>query len=301
MRWVMITGMYNVADLATEFCAYHLELGVDRIFIAEYGSTDGTLDLLQPLVRSGQVEVVPIPTHHFATHDPSNAILAAIRTEGTADWVSFQDPDEFLTGPDRLKEYFTEERSRGVEATAIPRANLIGIGPLPPATHYLQHLTLKIVGTDMRTSNPSALLSSPWIFSRLPPKVAINAANTLTPTPGDHSVIGSPGSLRPEPSCQILHLPIRSYEAFREKIECAIGYYGKNPEFKTGTGWHWRRWITLHQEGRLREEYAEQFLDPTKAEALRTEGQIVRETRLADWLRNKEGRKNTNHSVTAER
>jgi hypothetical protein len=291
MRWAIITGMYNVADLATEFCTYHLELGVDRIFIAEYGSTDGTPDLLQRFVRTGQVEIVPIPTHHFATYDPSNAILAAIREEARADWVSFQDPDEFLTGPDSLKEYFADELSRGVEATAIPRTNLTGIGLVPPATHYLKHLDLKIVETDTRASNASVLLSSPWIFSRLPPKVAINAANTLTPTPGDHRVAEFPGVLRSDPECQILHLPIRSYEAFRDKIECAIGYYAKNPEFQPGVGWHWRRWIARYQEGRLREEYAQQFLDPPTAEALLRERRIVRETRLADWFENNEQRK----------
>ena len=37
MRWAIITGMYNVADLATEFCRYHLGLGADRIFVADYG------------------------------------------------------------------------------------------------------------------------------------------------------------------------------------------------------------------------------------------------------------------------
>lgn|GEM_PF-5012250 len=300
MRWVIVTGMYNLADLAMEFCAYHLELGVDRIFVAEYGSTDGTLDLLRPFVRARQVEIVPIPTHHFATYDPSNVILAAIRSEGTADWVSFQDPDEFLTGPDNLKDYFAEECSCGVQATAIPRANLTGIGPIPPATHYLQHLTLKIIERDTRVSDPSAPLSSPWIFSRLPPKVAINAANTLTPTPGDHSIVGSPALLRSDPCCELLHLPIRGYEAFQRKMECAIGYYANNPEFKLGTGWHWRRWMALYEEGRLPEEHAQQFLDPSKAEALLAEGRIVRETRLADWFEHAEQTKNANHSVTGD-
>ena len=294
MRWAIITGMYNVADLATEFCTYHLALGADRIFVAEYGSTDGTLDLLQDFARTGQVEVVPLPTHNFATYDPSNAILAAIREEAAADWVSFLDPDEFLTGPDNLKAYFADERLRGVEATAIPRTNLTGIGPVPPGTHYLPHLTLKIVETDARVSNPSAPLSSPWIFSRLPPKVTINAANTLTLTAGEHSVVGSIGLLQSNPSCQILHLPIRSFHAFQEKIRCAIDYYAKNPEFAPAIGWHWRRWIALYQEGRLREEYARQFLDRPAVEAFLTERRIVWETRLADWFETNEQRKNAN-------
>jgi hypothetical protein len=292
MRWAIITGMYNAADLADDFCSYHLGLGVDRIFVAEYGSTDGTIDLLQRFVAMGQVEIVQIPTHHFASYDPSYAILAAIREQRIMDWVSFQDPDEFLTGPDGLKDYFAEERLRGTQATAVPRSNVIGVGPIPPATYYLEHLTLEIVQTDPRMSNPSEQLSSPWIFSRLPPKVSINAANTLSPTPGDHSVAGSPDSLQSACPCKILHFPIRSYEAFREKIECAIGYYAKNPEFGPGIGWHWRRWIALHQEGRLREEYARQFLDQSEAQAFIREGRIVPNTCLADWWKKKEAGRN---------
>jgi hypothetical protein len=85
--------MYNAADLATEFCRYHLSLGVDKIFVAGYGSDDGTLDLLSAFVRERQVQLVPVRTHHFAEYDPSNAILELIRKEDAADWASFLDPD----------------------------------------------------------------------------------------------------------------------------------------------------------------------------------------------------------------
>ena len=47
-------------------------------------------------------------------------------------------------------------------------------------------------------------------------------------------------------------------------------------------------------KGRLREEYAQQFLDPPTAEALLTERRIVREARLVDWFENNEKRKNAN-------
>lgn len=293
MRWAIITGTYNVADLAPEFCTYHLELGVDRIFIAEYGSTDGTLDLLQPFARTGQVKIVPIPTHHFSTYDPSNAILAAIREEAAADWVSFQDPDEFLTGPAQLKELLAEESSRGVEAIAVPRFNLTGIGPLPAQTHYLSHLTRKIVGTDIRVSSASAELSSPWIFSRLPPKVMVSAASTLTVTPGDHRVLGTEEKPSLSSRCELLHLPMRSYAAFQEKIERGTEYFAKNPELHPTTGWHWRRWIELFNAGQLRAEYEAQFPEARMAQDLLAQGRVVRETRLADWWRTNELRRPT--------
>lgn len=283
MHWALISGMYNVADLVTEFCTYYLGLGVDRIFVAEYGSDDGTVDLLQPFVRAGQVEIVPLLTQHFAKYDPSNAILSTIRERKGADWISFLDPDEFLVGPDQLRD-FLREALRGREAIAIPRFNLTGIGPVPPQTHYLSHLTFKITKSDPRVSNAAATLSSPWIFSRLPPKVMINVTSSLTTTTGDHDVRGSGAPLLMEPSCQILHLPIRSYQAFQEKIECGINYYAQNPELGPGIGWHWRRWIALFEKGQLHKEYERQFLDRSLAESFIAKGDIVRETRLADWL-----------------
>jgi hypothetical protein len=284
MRWAIISGTYNVADLVTEFCRYHLSLGVDRIFTADYGSDDGTLELLQPFVLAGQVQLVTLPTHHFASYDPSNAILGTIRETKAADWVSFLDPDEFLTGPDNIKELLSQKWSRGVKAIAVPRHNLTGIAPLPSGSHYLNHLTLKVVKTDARVSDPGAPLSSPWIFSRQPPKVMIDAQSSLMTTIGDHGVRN--GVQPPQSSVfEILHFPIRGYEAFLEKIECGREYYANNPELEPRVGWHWRRWIAVLEKGQLREEYESQFLDPPVAESLLAQGRIVRETRLADSLR----------------
>ena len=36
----------------------------------------------------------------------------------------------------------------------------------------------------------------------------------------------------------------------------------------TGWGWHWRRWIHLHEQGRLREDYDEHFVSPAHAQQL---------------------------------
>jgi hypothetical protein len=288
MRWAIISGMYNVADLATEFCRYHLALGVDKIFVADYGSDDGTLDLLHPFVREEKAQIVTVPTHDFGAYDPSNAVLKMIRADRAADWISFLDPDEFLTGPDHLKEFLTQEWSRGVEAIALPRTNLTGVGPIPPEKHYLAHLTLKIVKTDVRVPSASMPLSSPWIFSRVLQKVMVSAQSNLTVTPGDHRVLGTTHEPTLDSSCEILHLPMRSYEAFQEKIECGIGYFGKNPKLGSRTGWHWRRWIELFESGRLREEYESQFPEASEVEALLAEDRIVPETRLADWWANEQ-------------
>ncbi len=290
MRWAIITGMYNVADLVAEFCEYHFSLGVDKIFVADYGSNDGTIDRLRPFLDAGRVERVPLPTHHLASYNPSNAILETIRKEDAADWVSFLDPDEFLAGAEDMKEMLTREEARGAEAIAVPRANLTGIGPVSADEHYLTHLTLKVVKTDTRVASASAGLSSPWIFSRLPPKVTVRAQSSLTITNGDHNVVGAAKKIVPGTSLEVLHLPMRGYGAFQEKIERGTEYFAKNPELDPSTGWQWRRWIGLLQSGRLREEYEEQFPDQVTAQAFLAEGRLAPETRLTQWWTNEQRR-----------
>lgn len=286
MRWVIITGMYNAADVAAEFCRYHFDLGVDKIFAADYGSEDGTIDTLTSFVRSGLVEVVPLPTHRFVDYDPSNVLLRRVRMNRDGDWVSFLDPDEFLRGPDDIKGHLTQCWLDGVEVLKVQRRNLIGVGTVEEGMHCLEHLTLKVIVTDARVSNAKAQLSSPWIFSHLPPKVMLRAdKENLSVATGDHDVLGADKErIVTDPSMEILHLPIRGYEAFERKVESVERYFAANPEFKAGQGWHWRRWIGLLKEGQLRKEYESQFLDRSLAESLVAKGYIVRETRLADWL-----------------
>jgi Glycosyl transferase family 2 len=284
MRWAIISGMYNVADLAAEFCSYHFSLGVDKIFVADYGSDDRTLDLLAPFVRKGYVQIVPLPTHHFVNYDPSNAILGMIRKEDMADWVSFLDPDEYLTGPDKLKTSLAQAWAHGAEAITVSRFNLTGIGPIPEGVHHLTHLTQKIVAADARESSAAAPLSSPWIFTRLPPKVMVRVRSRLTIATGDHEVHGADGSRMRDPSMEILHLPIRGYASFQRKIEDTANYFAANPEFGPRTGWHWRRWIDLLKAGRLRQEYENQFLDAKTVASLIAEKRIVEERRLVEWL-----------------
>jgi hypothetical protein len=286
MRWVIITGMYNAADVAAEFCRYHFDLGVDKIFAADYGSEDGTIDALDPFVRSGSVEVVVLPTHRFVDYDPSNALFSMVRANKAGDWVSFLDPDEFLTGPGDVKRHLTQTWSDGVEALKVRRRNLLGVGLITDSTHYLKHLTLKIMVTEVRVSNANVQLSSPWIFSRLPPKVMVRAdKENLSVSTGDHDVLGADEEkVVTSSSLEILHLPVRGYEAFKRKVESVEHYFSRNPEFKAGTGWHWRRWIELLKAGRLHEEYESQFLEVSAAASLLAEGRIVQETRLADWL-----------------
>ncbi|HEX3818275.1 MAG TPA: glycosyltransferase family 2 protein [Chthoniobacterales bacterium] len=290
MRWAIITGMYNVADVAEPFCRYHLEQGADQIIVAEYGSTDGTQDLLRPFARRGEAIVVPIPTHRFVEYDPSNVLLAKIREDKSADWVSFLDPDEFLTGPCELKEALAEGRAEGHAILKTQRRNMSGAVPPEARDHFLEKLNLKIIQPEVRVPSAASPLSSPWIFSQVSPKVSLAAdCAGLTTIPGDHDVRApNDATISTAPDFEILHYPIRSYASFREKVELTARYFAENPEFGPGIGWHWRRWIKLLEAGELLGEYNAQFPSKSSAAHLLKDGRVVEEERLATWSRRRE-------------
>jgi hypothetical protein len=86
----------NEAPYILEWVAYHRVLGVDRFFIADNRSEDGTTTLLAGLHAIGVVE-------HFAFPGASgrppqlpaySQIMARFRSE--ADWIAFIDADEFI-------------------------------------------------------------------------------------------------------------------------------------------------------------------------------------------------------------
>ena len=286
MRWLIATGMYNVAGLAADFCRYHLARGVDRIIVADYGSTDGTLEALEAYRDDGAVRLLRIPSHRFVEYDPSNELLRLIRIEEKADWVTFLDPDEFLIGPAPIKQVLARASNDGIAVIKTQRRNMIGVGPLSSSTHYLRHLTLKIIDTDERVASPTAALSSSWIFSRIPPKVTIAAAaKNITVETGDHDVRGADErQVTSYPELEILHYPMRDFSSFREKVETTKNYLAANPEFSPGIAWHWRRWIAMLTQGGLEEEYERQFPDEATALSLLQTGKAMRDSHLAAWI-----------------
>ncbi|GLS13877.1 glycosyltransferase family 2 protein [Hydrogenophaga electricum] len=85
----------NEAPYLIEWLAHHRVLGIDRFFLADNESNDGTAELLQALQQAGVVRFVHVPT---SAGSPQGAgyrmILEAFGAH--ADWLAFMDADEFL-------------------------------------------------------------------------------------------------------------------------------------------------------------------------------------------------------------
>lgn len=93
----------NEAPYVLEWVAYHRVLGVDRFFIADNGSDDGTTQLLAALHAIGIVDHFAFPgTAGRPPQLPAYAQIMA-RYREQADWIAFIDADEFIVPTDEAR------------------------------------------------------------------------------------------------------------------------------------------------------------------------------------------------------
>lgn len=96
LRLAVAAIFKNEGPYILEWIAFHRTVGVDRFFIADNASDDGSTEFLAALDRAGLVTHIPFPgTSGRAPQLPAYAEI--LRRHGQeADWIAFVDADEFL-------------------------------------------------------------------------------------------------------------------------------------------------------------------------------------------------------------
>jgi hypothetical protein len=89
----------NELPYLLEWIAFHRAVGVERFFIADNDSSDGTTELLSALSKAGVVDWIARPGQ--ASQLPAYLALMK-RYRSQAVWIAFIDADEFITPLDGL-------------------------------------------------------------------------------------------------------------------------------------------------------------------------------------------------------
>ncbi len=211
MRVIGTVVVRNEADVLRLSVAHHLSLGLDAVLVADNGSTDGTVRVLERLSRAdGRVQW---------TSDPAPDNETSLRTELAreayrhgADWVVPFDADEFwwaAGGSLRARLGAATAGALGAEAVNFVQQR----GQLVASEAGLRAMIRRPLRRidDGRLRVEGGQLA--FIELRYPPKWISRPTSDIVIQPGNHAVLGADGPAEERFDLAVLHAPCAAASA----------------------------------------------------------------------------------------
>jgi len=282
MRLVMTFRVRDEADALEENLRFHRAQGVDRFIALEDGVTEPVGEILDRWSAAGLLERITRPADATPLRRAEWITEMARRaaTHHAADWVVNNDADEFwwpLRGT--LREAFAALPGR-YAALSAPRTEFVprpGDEPWPERLVFRERLSSTLPKRAHRGhpevfatphtaripgSGPPAHRGRAWLRT---------AADRQRPS----------GEPLPAPAwpVRVLHFPVRSSEQFSARVERAYRA-GRHSAVERA-----RELYAALEAGTLARRYAEATYDDGEIAAGVASGELVRDTRLRDYLR----------------
>jgi hypothetical protein len=205
------------ADIVGSTVGHLLQQGVDHVLIADHGSTDGTLELLDDMARrDDRIHVVRDHESGYFQREKMTRLSQLAWLHG-AEWIVPFDADEFwFAETQSVAEFLRKQHSAIVKASVH---NLVPMGMSDPINQYY--------AIDRHSTDN--------------PKVAFRAHPMALIWPGNHAVIRT-GDL--VDGLRIAHLPYRSSLQIDRKFRTGVNAL----DAEGATSWigvHWRRGVEL--------------------------------------------------------
>jgi hypothetical protein len=286
-RIVLAVNVLDNADILHEYISWYLSLGVDFILAYDSGSSDGSQDILEQFAKRKLLKWELNRKKNIKHYDPSAELTRRARDEYNADWVILCDTDEFLcTQENSVRGLLEEAEKQDLTVLNVGCFNMTGPPP-KPGDSAPQNFNLRIDRTVKETYEQqlSGNLPVPYIFIGHPPKTIVRTSSFVEYGPGAHSAASSAGKTGEASQLRFLHYPIRGFDAFDTKVRNFTIWLDENKHLEAWWGWHWRRWIRLKKEGRLREDYENQFVTAARAQELIRDGVCSIDETVMNWAK----------------
>jgi hypothetical protein len=293
---VLCTHTSDQGDILKDWLEWHLALGVDAIIAQDCNSSDNSQLILTHYARTRPLRWFLMPERNMSRYSSPNT-LAKMAIELGAAWIIMIDVDEFLCPQGRtVATLLHSQTADDVTAITVPCFNMTGrlVDSSQCAT---EALTLRIDRPVTCTDEQlvSGDIPVPYVFMSHPPKTIVRASAFVEYGPGTHTVLTAHGRTEQRSELRILHYPIRRFDVLHTKSVNAAAFFEDNTHLPASWFWHWRRWVRLQREGRLREEYDSQFVQAAQTEQLIRDGICSEDDTIASWIRKKP------HSLGRER
>ena len=279
MTFAAILGVKDEVEIIGDSIAHLRRIGVEEIAVSDFGSTDGTLDVLAAECRMGDVSLRHVDPDLVFDYESSSAHDIAQAQRTRADWLLFLDADEFFIPATGLLR--DSRQLADADVLVLDRFNVVTTAShllmpvdLSPATYGSLRLFTRQVD-DFRgflDQRPDV----PFISVRPGPKVLARREAAKAVAPGGHDVVsgGLPARRAAASDLIVAHVPFSTMERFERKVVNIRAEMARHPRlFEGGYAWHWRRWAEMSPAA-LEREFALQLTEATRLAALIEEGVV---------------------------
>lgn len=259
MKIVMTLMVRDEADVIRAMLEHHRQQGVDQIIVTDNASTDGTYEILEEYAATGFVDLSVDTRHNKQQAEVVTAMARRAATEFAADWVINADADEFWVSQtsastlrDEIEQFLPEE-----QAVRVPVVDMIGLPAL--AGTGIERLCY-------RDTRPVVALEEVGLHAHATPDVMHVGDPNVTVSQGNHTVNGRNAEQLPlSERIEVLHLPWRSWEQYRHKVENAgRAYETRTDGVRPSPNHHGMRDYWRLRRGTLMGHYVSRH--PTEAE-----------------------------------
>ncbi len=272
VRLVMTMVVRDEEELLVANLEHHLSQGVDLFLVTDNGSVDSTPRILERYRRAGCLHWWSEPPGAWHQHVWVTRMARLAATDHGARWVLNNDADEFW--------FPVAHRSLRAALDAVPaaagsvvarRTNLVARRDDP--------------GSWRRGCTVRRLAEVNELGWPLGPKLAHRGDPVVVVRQGNHEVESAVlGSGLDDGRVEILHLPLRTFEQFRRKVERLGAAYAADPGLPAGIGRRFRHWYGLLQGGALEAEWQRLTVGEAEIAAGLDSGAFVEDHRLAQVL-----------------
>ncbi|HUS23090.1 MAG TPA: glycosyltransferase family 2 protein [Aeromicrobium sp.] len=250
MKLVMTMMVRDEADIIAAMIEHHLAQGIDLIMVTDNASIDGTREILAQYAERGFIELSDDPRHEKQQAAVVTAMARRAFTEHGADWVINADADEFYFPLDRsrtlrdvMAEIPTSLRSftaNVVNLTGTPARHGSGVRRLTWRDHRAEETLMDVAGLHAHPTPNAIHVGSPDVDIQL----------------GNHFInIESQGQPSAELAIEVLHLPWRSLDHYRAKVEMSGKAFEANPMLRPSPNHHGQRDYRRFLAGYVQEFY----------------------------------------------